>query len=189
MQIDFKGSYSYLISHTFPGLLAGVEVVLFFKLFTPIDVFEILYNICKTGNLIVLLLLFVLSTVMGLIVDAIHHRLFRKSEEKLKSDELYKYIKNTDHLNIFTKIDNDYWYYYETCANIMLSLLPGVIFIPILLSRYGVSHLVILIFIAFYAYILWILYDEAKYTLEDILGVIENNFLENLKGENHPESQ
>jgi len=179
MHIDFKGAYSYLTSHTFPGLLAGLEVIIFFKLFTPRDGFKILFEIdYNAANLIVLLIvIYVLSTLMGLIVDAIHHRLFRKLEEQLKTEEIYRYIKNGEQLSIFIKIDNDYWYYYETCANIMIAILPGIIFVPILLSRIGVHPFFTLILIAIYAYLLWILYDEARYTLSDILQNIEENFL------------
>ncbi len=183
MQIDFKGSYSYLTSHTLPGLLAGLEVILFFKLFTPFDGFKVLFGIdYKAANLIALVaVIFVLSTLIGLIIDAIHHKLFRKLEDKLNTDEIYKYIKNADQLNIFTKIDNDYWYYYEACANIMIAIAPGIVLVPILLYRLNVYSLLILILFAIYAYVIWVLYDEAKYTLSKLLSIVEEKFLENIR--------
>lgn len=191
MQIDFKGTYSYLTSHTFPGLLAGLEIILFFKLFTPFDGFKILFEIdYKATNLIVLLtIMFVLSTLIGLIIDAIHHRLFRKLEGELNTDEIYKHIRNTDQLNIFNKIDNDYWYYYEAYANILIAIAPGIILVPILLFRLNVYSLLILILITIYACVMWILYDEAKYTLLKVLGDVEEKFVENIKRNNQIDSK
>ncbi|MGA8572432.1 MAG: hypothetical protein ACLP7A_05455 [Desulfobaccales bacterium] len=135
MQLNLKGSYSYLISHTFPGLLLGLEIILAFKLFTPYDGFKIVneidYKLVTIGNLTPLLIvLYIITTLFGLIVDAIHHYVFRGLEEKLESSKIYKHIKTLDQLNIFTKIDDDYWYYYETCGNIAFSMMPGIILIP-----------------------------------------------------------
>lgn len=141
MEFNFKRSYSYLTAHTFPGLLLGLETILAFKLFTPHDGFKFIYDMdyksISAVNLIpILIILYVMSTLLGLIVDAIHHYIFRNFEEKLETEKIYKYIKTNAQLNIFTKIDDDNWYYSETCINIALSIVPGLILIPIYLIKY-----------------------------------------------------
>jgi hypothetical protein len=75
MDIDIKGTYGYLVSHTFPGLLFVMQIALGFKLFTPFDAFRLLYTIdIKAVNLIAILIIFyVISTIFGIIIDGIHH--------------------------------------------------------------------------------------------------------------------
>jgi hypothetical protein len=68
-----KISYGQLISHTFPGLLLAIEIILFFKLFTPYDGFNFLYTIdYKVTNFIgILIVFYVLSTILGVVLDGI----------------------------------------------------------------------------------------------------------------------
>jgi hypothetical protein len=91
--------YGYLISHTFPGLFLAFEIILAFSLFSPINIFNIIYSIdYKIINVIVLLIiLYVFSTMFGIILDGVHHFIFRKWEERdinlEEQFEIYEYIR------------------------------------------------------------------------------------------------
>ncbi len=88
--------YGHIISHTFPGILLTFEIGLAFSLFTKINIFNTICSIdYKAINILFLfIIIFVCSTIFGIILDCIHHFLFSHWEAKGEqiNFELYKYI-------------------------------------------------------------------------------------------------
>jgi hypothetical protein len=99
MDISFKElSYGNLISHTFPGLFLAFEIILAFRLFTPFNGFNFIcsINYTVTNVLGILIGVYVIATLLGIILDAIHHVAFKSKEGY--GYEIYKFIKNVDQL-------------------------------------------------------------------------------------------
>ncbi|MHB8158417.1 MAG: hypothetical protein ACYDEQ_13670 [Desulfocucumaceae bacterium] len=138
-------------------------------------------------TLSLLSILYILSTLFGLIIDAIRHSIFKimyiitkrvRCEEDIYNNDkdIYKLIKNADQLQLYNKIDEDYWYYYEAYFNIALALIPGIIII-----HYFANNLILFILYLFlYLIIIVIMIFIAVVTLKEVKG-IQENFLLNLK--------
>jgi len=187
MEIDVKGSYGHLISHTFPGLLLGLELMLAFKLFTPFDAFHYLYSIDYkiTNFLVILIVIFVISTILGIILDGVHHYFFRRYEDYSKYYKIYELISNNTQLEICRQIDADFWYYYESFTNIAISMFPGIFLLPIFLFKENISLWFIILLWISYLLILIVMIKEAIYTLSIIKNIEEsliNNFSKGKKG-------
>jgi hypothetical protein len=78
MEFNIKGmSYSLLLSHTFPGLLFGLQILLAFALYTKFNVITFLSSQENNAiNLVSFLTVtFVFSTLLGFIVDGYKWRL------------------------------------------------------------------------------------------------------------------
>lgn len=181
MDINFKElSYGNLISHTFPGLVLLLEIVLAFKLFTPIDGFKILLEIdFKVINIIALLIvLYIFSTIVGIILDGIHHFIFKK-KEGWDGYEIYKVISSIEQLQIYKKlVDEEYWYYYECYANIGISMIPGAFLIPYFLYSININIWFIIVTWIIYVLTLVICINEAINALNICLK-IEKALFEN----------
>lgn len=133
MKVNIKSPYRYLISHTFPGLLLLLEIIFLLRIWKDyvsyksiclINIINDIINIVSDmPNLIMLLtIFFIFSTLIGIVIDAFRHLLFREPEKKLKDKEIYEVIKNADQLALYNRIDDDYWYFYEAYGNIALAL-------------------------------------------------------------------
>jgi hypothetical protein len=184
MELNFKKTYVFLISHTLPGLVFGIQIILAFKLFTNYDGFMFLYKIDygAVNFIALLIILYVVSTLLGIILDAAHHYIFNKMEKKVNYD-LFKFIKNKDQLELYIHIDEDYWYSYEAYANTALAMAPGILFLPLFLYRSGIPILFISIIIFFYILIIYILISEARTTL-NIVFEIEKALMHNFNNNN-----
>jgi hypothetical protein len=184
MEIDVKGSYGHLISHTFPGLLLGLELMIAFKLFTPFDGFIFLYSInYKIVNfLVILIVIFIISTILGIILDGVHHWLLRNYEDYSNYYEIYKLISNNTQMELCRQIDADYWYFYESFVNIALAMSPGILLIPILLFKMNINLWFIGIIWIIYLLIIFVLISEALYTLS-IIRNIEKSLIDNFSKE------
>ena len=135
--------------------------------------------------MILLIIIYIVSTLLGIVIDAIHHCFFRNDEKEAMSTygEIYRYIKDKDQLAIYDRIERDNWYYYEAYANIAISLALGLI-IYFFLFFQKPNFLIFIIISIIYIVIIYMLYSEAKHTL--IIAVdIEKKFLENLKSRNN----
>jgi hypothetical protein len=91
--------YGYLISHTFPGLFLAFEIIIAFSLFTPYNILHLIYSIdYKIINILALLIvLYIFSTMLGVILDGVHHLIFAKWEDRDRSIEdsfeIYEYMQ------------------------------------------------------------------------------------------------
>jgi len=100
----FEMEYGYLISHTFPGIFLGFEIMFAFTMFTPINIFNIICSIdYKIVNIVALIIvIYIISTLLGVILDGIHHFIFAKWESDNKtleeSFEIYEYIASMEQL-------------------------------------------------------------------------------------------
>jgi hypothetical protein len=184
--------YGYLISHTFPGLFLAFEIIICFSLFTPIDLFGIIYSIdYKIINLIGLLIsLYVISTILGIILDGIHHYIFEKWEDEGKSleecVEIYEHIKSIEQLQIYRQtLDKDYWYYYECYANIAIAMIPGIMLFPYWFYKLSISILFIIVFLLFYIIIIVINIQQALSTLA-IVNALDKALIKNFKSAGQP---
>lgn len=132
MKFELKDMYSFLLSHTFPGLLALIEILLALQWFAELDVLTFLQKIwstTQTGNIIILLILaYAFSTLLGIILDGVHHFFLEdiwdiKQKEK---DEKFKAISDSLKMDVYKHfLDDDLWYYYEAYANISFAMIPG----------------------------------------------------------------
>ena len=186
MDFRIKGmSYGLLLSHTLPGLLFGLEMLLVFQLFTKFRIIDFLYSIeNNTGNLIIgLVVVFVLATLLGFMVDGIHHLLEEfiwKRIKKTNFDEadLYRVIKTNTQIQIYKQVLEDIWFPYEAYANLGLAMLPGIILLPIWLYRLNVHCLFNFALTIIYIFIFWAMCHEAcstaRFYKEAEHGIIEN---------------
>lgn len=132
MKFELKDMYTFLLSHTFPGLLVLIEILLALQWFAKLDVLTFLQKIwstTQTGNIIILLILaYAFSTLLGIILDGVHHFFLEdirdiKQEEK---DEKFKSISDNLRMDVYKHfLDDDLWYYYEAYANISFAMIPG----------------------------------------------------------------
>lgn len=132
MKFELKDMYSFLLSHTFPGLLVLIEILLALQWFAKLDVLTFLQKIWSTtqaGNIIILLILaYAFSTLLGIILDGVHHFFLEdiwdiKQKEK---DEKFKAISDSLRMDVYKHfLDDDLWYYYEAYANISFAMIPG----------------------------------------------------------------
>lgn len=130
MGFNFKEMYSYLLSHTFPGLLFLVEILLFLK-FT---VYSNISTLFLSDKLIVILILagYAFSTLLGTMLDAMQHCFFDIIDPDIKKEhikEKYLAIKNGDKdMGVYKHfIEDDLWYPYEAYANISVAMFLGLI--------------------------------------------------------------
>ena len=78
MNFEFRGMYKYLTSHTFPGLLLGVEILYIVKIIKPALWFYFLQICCSNTSTVIVLsiLAYAFSTLLGVVVDSVHHFLY-----------------------------------------------------------------------------------------------------------------
>ncbi len=149
MDANIRKMYNYLLSHTFPGLILTLQIIFALQWFTSYDIFG-LFNKLLIGEagviIVVLLIIYAISTLFGIIVDGIHHFLFEDVYElfkkllskKPKSQLSNEAIIDEDDKTFYDcfpynisyevyqdRIVDDYWYYSEAYANISIVMVPG----------------------------------------------------------------
>jgi len=181
--MDIKNvSYSTVLSHVFPGIVLELQMLLALALFSPTPILAKISTFIQTNLSTFLsfgILFLVLATILGFILDGIHHFIFRKREAKI--DGIYRYMTSIERLEIArSTLDEDLWYPYEAYANIAIAMLPGIGLLPywMLLHHFG------LVFIS----VTWVIYNavcavmwhEAIATLEQYKDV-ERELIEAFK--------
>jgi hypothetical protein len=196
MTFQLKDMYNYLLSHTFPGLLLGVEIILAFYWFTnlPVDVFIV--KICKTNPTLLIIIGYALSTLLGFIIDGLHHYFyediqdtkwyedhFGKNHNEISSKPIncqsknkFISLKDSDKFYIYTHfVEDDYYYPYEAYANTSIAMSFGLVLL-IMLICIGRScnvliststYIFLLVLTPVYIFILCIMIYEAIITLKD----------------------
>lgn len=133
----------------------------------------------------ILIIVFIFSTVIGVILDGVHHFVFSKIEGYDYGYEIYKVIDNIDQFQMFKElVDNDYWYYYEYYANIVIAMFPGIFMLPYWFYLLGINMWFIVIFVVIYVIIFGIMIHQALSTLRKSSEVEEaliENFTKNRK--------
>ncbi|MBF0515519.1 MAG: hypothetical protein HQK97_00170 [Nitrospirae bacterium] len=97
MKLDLKSMYNYLISHTFPGFLLLIECLLALQWFFKVDVFAALEKILSkdSGSIVVLsIIAYAFSTLLGIIVDGIHHLIDDMTDDMTEGTEKFSAIYN-----------------------------------------------------------------------------------------------
>jgi hypothetical protein len=147
MKFDLKDMYKYLLSHTLPGLLLGIEILLAFYWFTDLPVEALVKSACNANPSLIIILGYALSTLLGFLVDGVHHfwfedcKLTRSSKYLIVSDDKaysiskYKNISDEFKLNAYCHfIEDDLYYPYEAFANISVVMFFGLILLILLVS-------------------------------------------------------
>jgi len=179
--------FGHIISHTFPGILLGVQLIIFLDLLTPhrICFFILQYLGNFSGFITIAGFFLVLATILGLIIDALQHLIFECVIERLhtyKTGETYEIyqihrVKSEMAIRIFHEIFEDQlWYYYEAYANIALCLLPIYFLIPRIskILRIGspwplVAYLSTSVIIGILCIEAFITYKQAKKTEKELV--------------------
>lgn len=142
MKFDLKEMYSYLLSHTFPGLLFLSEILLFLQNAAPHEKIIIdcsgITNLLQAHPVILVLVGYAFSTLLGTMLDGIQHCIFDRFVEPAKkrgmtdeerAEKKYTAIMNNDKAMEVYKhfIEDDLWYPYEAYANISGAMIFGLI--------------------------------------------------------------
>lgn len=185
MKFELGDMYKYLLSHTFPGLLVLIEILFGLKWFAKIDVW---ISLSKLNVWVLIIIAYALSTLLGIIVDGIHHLLYEDIErvksrplkfkmrdvktENLK--EKFEAILDKDKMEIYQSlIMEDYWYPYEAYSNISIAMIPGFILLVywfiwrLEISTYcGWGGFIISVLV--YIFVFVAMFLEARYTYKII---------------------
>ena len=185
MEIKIKNyEYGHIISHTFPGLFLLFEIILAFKLVMPLDFLCYLRAIRIESTILLIIILFVLSTLLGIILDASHHYIFRNYEKPILAPEVYRHINSSEKLEIYRQVrDADNYYYYECYANMCLAMIPGILIFPIWFWELDLPFWLIIIFLLLYIGIILILFNQAKTAILEI-EEIDMKLIQNFSGKN-----
>jgi len=135
MKFDLKKMYSFLLSHTFPGLLLMVEISLFLRSIGS-DVFHLLIKI--NNPVIVVLAGYAFSTLLGTILDGMQHFIFdtidwianKNINHKINTKKKFEAFKKSGDkcVKIYDRfLSDDLWYPYEALANISIAMLLGLL--------------------------------------------------------------
>ncbi len=175
MELKLKDMYSYLLSHTFPGLFFGIEIMFIFKWFMNVDLISpIIIEFTKPDNagivIAVVVLSYAFSTLLGFVLDGIHHFVYEDFMRKFdgyKDDDIFAAINTIERMQIYQHfVEDDYWYPYEAYANISIAMLPGLFLLTYKLINLGITWWIICLFTIVYILILYIMFYEAKCTYE-----------------------
>ncbi len=209
MKFELKAMYSYLMSHTFPGALFGIEIIFSLKWFCNCNLFPSIQTIISNntgGVLIFIILAYAVSTLLGIVVDAIHHFFYEdafsellkklfckgKAEDQTPGYNRFTAIKDNMSMEAYKHfIDEEYYYPYEAYANISVVMFFGIfLFAYWLLTvlRYEWNSLNFTVPFAIYFIILIIMIWEARSTSnemdeeeEDFVKAFSNRQSENGK--------
>lgn len=161
-------SYNFILSHTFPGILLELEIFLAFHLYSPVNITEkisFFANANVTNLVCFIAIFFVFATILGFIIDGIHHYIFSKYEEE--TNGIFKYINTIDKMQIVRALlDDDQWYPYEAFANIWIAMIPGILLIPSWMIIRNFHYAFIICFMVIYLTVFIIMRSEALKTLE-----------------------
>ncbi len=170
MEFKLKDMYSYLLSHTFPGLFFGIEILLALKWFTPFDILApIQIELSKpqnTGTIIALAIAsYAFSTLLGFILDGIHHFVYEDFLREEKDENIFYAVNNIERMQLYTHfVEDDYWYPYEAYANISIAMIPGIFLLPYKLFISNVNIWVTMTMVILYIFVLFIIVSEARST-------------------------
>ena len=96
--MDIKNiSYNFILSHTFPGVLIELEILLAFHLYSPASITEKVSTFAhgNVSNLVsVIAIFFVFATILGFILDGIHHHIFSKHEKT--TNVIFRHINSIE---------------------------------------------------------------------------------------------
>ncbi len=122
MKFELKAMYSFLISHTFPGLLVLIQALLFYQWFIDPHFWEFLKTNWPTqaGLILVILIMgYAISTILGVILDGVHHFIFEDFLRKKTADQKFCAIKDDFTIEVYKHfLEDDLWYPYEAYANV-----------------------------------------------------------------------
>ncbi|MDE1921645.1 MAG: hypothetical protein KGJ09_04345 [Candidatus Omnitrophica bacterium] len=138
MKFDLKEMYSYLLSHTFPGLLFLVEILMFLRSTIRADIIHLLLN--KDYLVILILFGYAVSTLLGTMLDGVQHCFFdcfidpiveAKDGDKydMCAERKFKVLFSQDKSMEMYKhfVEDDFYYPYEAYANISVAMFFGLI--------------------------------------------------------------
>lgn len=167
--MDIKNvSYNMVLSHTFPGILLEMEIFLTFQLFSPANIIHKVSVFAQSNisNLLSSIALFaVFATILGFMLDGIHHFIFRKQEDDTYG--IYSYITTLERMQIARGfLDDDLWYPYEAYANIWIAMMPGLILLPYWMFSLDFHLAFITCIMTVYIVVFDIMRREALSTLE-----------------------
>jgi hypothetical protein len=121
--------YGFLLSHTFPGSLVLIEILLCLEWFAGIDVWVSLKQVWSAGagsTIFFLILGYALSTLLGNILDGTHHFFFEDFLRQQVKEEKFNAISDNLTMDIYKHfLEDDLWYPYEQYANISFAMIPG----------------------------------------------------------------
>jgi hypothetical protein len=128
MRFELKDMYSFLISHTFPGLLILVELLFFYQWFINPNFWNFIQENwpTETSTVIVILILgYAFSTLIGIVLDSVHHFIEDIFNHKNKDDK-FEAIKDSFSMDVYKHfLEEDLWYPYEAYANVGVAMVPG----------------------------------------------------------------
>ena len=155
-------------SHTFPGILLEFEIFLAFQLFSPANIIHKVFDFAQANisNLVSsIALFFVFATILGFMLDGIHHYIFRKKEDD--TNKIYEYINSLERMQIARSLlDDDLWYPYEAFANIWIAMMPGLILLPYWMLSLHFHLAFVISIMAVYVVVFEIMRREAITTLD-----------------------
>ncbi len=130
MGFNFKEMYSFLLSHTFPGLLLLVEILLFLRSTAYPDIF--VSPLPDKYIAILILAGYAFSTLLGTMLDGIQHSIFDlfidPGTDKERIRKKFMAIKDNKDMEVYKHfIEDDFWYPYEAYANISIAIFLGLI--------------------------------------------------------------
>ncbi len=196
MKFELSDMYKYLLSHTFPGMFLGIEILITLQWFADYKMTELLGSILSSsaGNIVIFVVVaYAFSTSLGFIIDAIHHFFYEdlpemigKKEDDDENDEINKFeaITNVDMMKMYIHfVDDDLFYPYEAWANLSIVMFPGIFLLCYWLLSIMKLHIISwgfllpsIIYIIVFLIVIW----EAKHTLDEV-DVEEDDFVNALK--------
>ena len=127
MKFELKDMYGFLLSHTFPGVLVLMEILLYLQWIAKVDVSGFLKQVWSSsaGGVVVLLILgYAFSTLLGNILDGVHHFFIEDVLRKKQKEEKFQAISDNVTMNIYKHfLEDDLWYPYEGYANISFAII------------------------------------------------------------------
>ena len=161
-------SYSTVLSHVFPGVVLELQILLAFSLFSPIPMLSKLAAFVQANVSSLLsfgILFFVLATILGFVLDGMHHFFLRNLEQDIFG--VYKYLNSLERLEIArSELDEDLWYPYEAYANIAIAMIPGLGLLPYWMQIHHFNIVFIVVTMVIYTAVCAIMWHEAIVTLK-----------------------
>ena len=161
-------SYSTVLSHVFPGVVLELQILLAFSLFSPIPMLSkiaVFVQANVTSLLSFGILFFVMATILGFILDGMHHFFLRNLEQDIFG--VYKYLNSLEKLEIArSELDADLWYPYEAYANIAIAMIPGLGLLPYWMHIHHFHIVFNGVSMAIYTAVCAIMWHEAVATLK-----------------------
>ena len=172
-------SYGTFSSHTFPGFLFLTNIFFLIYLVLPKKCLQFICffsfdDIYKT--ILIILILFILSNILGSVLDSIRYILFKK-QMAISTEYETTIINNItkDDLEIYKYfLGDDEWYQFETFGNIAIALLPGNISLLILLIKNNLSALFSIALLIVYFLLNVLIFIAAFLLLKENLKIEES---------------